>query len=266
MSKKDKFVFSESLCLNKLSKAFHELWVSNCLTDVIFYVGKSSFRCHKVIVLAFCPVYKSKILRSHLIEILEIKLPNSTAQGLTQVLTYLYTSECHINLFNFADIIITATDLGIENLFQKCEIFINNYIKEKNMMDKCNQNDFGLIIRSINLLKPIYCKEIYQNLMKFVASNFDCLMQTDEFLDLNARIIKDFLCCYKICISTEEELLEGLLKWIRKDYANRSVYEKDLLIHVNFQYISPLNLKNFELSKNITSISSIKKKIELSHK
>ena len=259
-------VFSEIKCLNKLSKALHNLWVSNILTDIIFYVGNSKFRCHKVIVLAFCPAHKKKILNSRLNEIIEIKLPNSTEQGITQILSYVYTSEIHIHLFNFADIMITSYELGIDDLFQKSEAFSKKYIDERITSQKCNPDDLGLIIRSLNLLKPISDNKNYKKLMNYVASSFDCLMVTEEFLDLEAQTLKDFLCCYKICVTNEEDLLDGLLRWIRRDYYNRKIYEKDLLIHVNFQFIRPSNLKKFELPIFITKIPSIKKKIELGQK
>jgi hypothetical protein len=259
-------VFSEIKCLNKLSKALHNLWVSNILTDVIFYVGNSTFRCHKVIVLAFCPAHKKKILNSRLNEVLEVKLPLSTEQGITQILSYVYTSEIHIHLFNFADIMITSYELGIEDLFEKSEAFTHAYINERISNEKCNVDDFGLIIRSLNLLKPIKNMKIYKKLMNYVASNFDCLMLTEEFLDLDAQTLKDFLCCYKICVTNEEDLLDGLLKWIRRDFSCRKIYEKDLLMHVNFQFIKPSNLNNFDLPNYITKIPSIKKKIDLSQK
>ena len=264
---KNNTIFCETKCLNKLSKALHNLWVSNTLTDVLLYVGcNSTFRCHKIIVLAFCPKYKNKILKTRLNEILEIKLPYSTDQGITQILSYMYTSEIHIHLFNFAEILISSYELDMDDLIKESESFIQKYIDERSSSDKCNVDDFSLIIRSFCVLKPICNKTIFKKLMSYVANNFDCLMSTEEFLDLDVCILKDFLSNYRICVNSEENLLDGILRWIRRDYGSRFFHEKDLLFRINFQFISPKNLRNFELSESIMNFPCIKKKILLSQK
>jgi hypothetical protein len=256
----------EKKCLNKLSKSLYHLWAGNKLCDVTLHVEQSKYLCHKVVILAHCPPFKSKILSARGNEQVEIYLPHSTKQGINQIISYFYTNEIHIHLFNFADILITSNDLGIDELFQKCELYILNYIDErKDIDDDCDTDKLSLIVRSLSILQPINKKKIYKKIMAYVASNFDCLMQTDDFLELNFGILNSFLSCFNIGVNTEEDLLEGILKWIRKDVKNRVVYQKQLLLNINFQFISPCGLKKFELSKRLMETPSIKQKVKQAH-
>ena len=259
---------NETRCTCKLSKTLIYLRSINKLYDVCFLIEKYQFYCHKLAVITHCPQFRLHILNTRPKDLVEIKLCYSTKRGISTIIQYIYAIEINIDIYNFADTLVTSYELGIEKLIEKCENFINENVEVILVKSDAEYEiEIKKLVISLSILFPLKEKEFFRKIMSHVAKNFDYVIETDEFLDLDVKLLYDLLKYYPISISKEIELFNGIVKWLKKDSAARYKYEKLLLDLIRFQHISPQDIENHvEAEEFVMNDPDIQEKIKTSLK
>ena len=251
-------------CTCKLYKTMRYLWDINRLCDVCFLVDdKYQYYCHKLVIITYCPPFRLYLVNTRPKDLAEIKLSYSTKRGMSILINYIYSIYLNIDTSNFADILITSYELGIEKVSDKCETFINENIGERFL----NEKEIRKLVLALPVLYPLKEKDFYKRIMKKVSENFNIVLRNDEFLSLNVKILHNLLKYYPITINKEIDLLNGVYKWVKTDKAKRSKYEKLLVDCIKFQYINPEDIeKHVESKDNIMNDPYMKEKVKLSLK
>jgi hypothetical protein len=255
-------------CTCKLSKTLSYLRSINKLYDVCFLIEKYHFYCHKLAVITHCPQFRLHILNTRPKDLVEIKLCYSTKRGLSTIIQYIYAFEINIDIYNFADTLVTSYELGIEKVIEKCENFINeNFGIILIKSDEEYEIEIKKLVISLSILFPLKEKDFYGKIMTHVAKNFSFVIQTDEFLDLDVKLLYNLLKYYPISINKEVELFNGIVKWLKKDSNVRYKFERLLLDLIKFQHISPQDIENHvEVEEFVMNDPDIQEKIKTSLK
>ena len=255
-------------CDCKLSKTLNYLRSVNKLYDVCILVDKYQFYCHKLLIITHCPPFRLHILNTRPKDLVEIKLCYSTKRGMSLILSYIYSMEINIDIHNFADTLITSYELGIEKLIEKCEKYIDqNFGSSLGNNEAKNEIEISKIIVSLSILYPLKEKEFYKEIMNNIAKKFSFVLENDEFLNIDVKILYNLLKYYQITINKEIDLFIGILKWIKKDPSTRCKYLKLLFDFVKFQHISPLSIaKYIETEELVMNDPKILEKIKQSLK
>jgi hypothetical protein len=93
------------------------------------------------------------------------------------------------------------------------------------------------------------------------------VLHTDEFLDLDVKLLYNLLKYYPISINKEVELFNGIVKWLKKDSNVRYKFEKLLLDLIKFQHVSSQDIENHvEVEEFVMNDPNIQEKVKTSIK
>ena len=68
-----------------------------------------------------------------------------------------------------------------------------------------------------------------------VTSNFTVVIKTEGFLNLEAKEVSDWVSRDDIIIGVDEEVLNGIVKWMSYDKSEREAHFTELLHHICLQ-------------------------------
>jgi hypothetical protein len=229
------------VCTCSLPKTLSVLQLTKKLHDVSFIIDEHQFHTHKILLIAYCSKIRDMLLETSPHNHTVIKLFEATKQGMDLVLSYIYELKIKIYLFNFADILITSSELGINDLIEISLTFIDQYFKKKEYQKEAGDfinNDIGCITRAIGILFSLREKYFYKILKEYVIDNFKRSVNTKEFLQLNFKVFHDLLSdrsikeIYRICV------YNAIVQWIQYDKTVRYKYHEKLLKTSQFKYSS----------------------------
>ena len=81
-------------------------------------------------------------------------------------------------------------------------------------------------------------RKLKEKACEVVKSNFTVVMETEGFLKLQAKEVSDWVSRDDIIIGAEEEVLNGIVKWVSYDKNEREAHFTELLHHICLQSIS----------------------------
>ena len=196
--------------------------------DVTVSVKDKHFKAHKVLLSASSPFFR-KLLTSGMREsnedMIKIELDEATEDVMEDVLSYIYTGDVSItdkrahNLFATADYLLIP---GIKKL-------ASNFIKKNVTPKNCIFNFY--------FAEKYDCRKLKKRACEVVISNFTVVMETEDFLRLQAKQVSDWISRDDIIIGAEEEVLNGIVKWVSYDKGEREAHFTELLHHIYLQSI-----------------------------
>lgn len=166
----------------------------------------------------------------------EIELKKISGETLRMLVNYCYTGVIDINAENVNGLVAAASMYGFVELIDKCTEIYNQ------IMDASN----CLSIRSIaDQYLYQHMKEFHDAVTCFINEHFIDVMNHDEFLQLKHDELQRFVSSADIAAYAEDNILNGITKWVEFDVAGRRGLYKDLISHVNL----------LNLSKNVSDFS-----------
>ena len=254
-------------CTCTLQETMRVLWLTKKLFDVYLIIEeKFRFDSHKIVLLAHCKRIQDILLKSNTDDIIEITLFNATQNGISLVLSYIYELEISIDIFNFADIFITAIELGITDLIEMCQNYIesNIYFLEDGSGDNNNFtsiHNIGILTRTLEILKPLKNEKFYEIFMCYISKNLDRCFNTNEFLTIDFSIFIELLHQSSLSRDNKIDVLNAIYRWICYDKINRYKYHTILIESSRLNY-SPSHLIKLQkklLQKDVNVSKKIKK-------
>ena len=82
------------------------------------------------------------------------------------------------------------------------------------------------------------CVELKVKCREVINSNFNVVMATVDFLNLDVKQVLEWVSSDDITVSAEEEVFKGIVKWVTYSKSERESYFPDLLRHVRLISIS----------------------------
>ena len=83
------------------------------------------------------------------------------------------------------------------------------------------------------------CAELISYAKKFILANFIAVTKTEEFLNLSAKEIEQFISSDDIEVSTEEDVFKLILTWVDHNKAQRKEQFPQLFRQVRLVHVSP---------------------------
>ena len=196
--------------------------------DVTVLVKDKYFKAHKVLLTASSPFFR-KLLSSGMKEsnedVIKIELDEATEDVMEDVLSYIYTGDVSITDKRAHNLIATADYLLLPGL----KTLASNFTKKNLTPKNCIFNFY--------FAEKYDCKELKEKACEVVTSNFTVVMETEGFLRLQAKEVSDWISRDDIIISAEEEVLNGIVKWVSYDRGEREAHFTELLRHIYLQSI-----------------------------
>ena len=196
--------------------------------DVTVLVKDKYFKAHKVLLTASSPFFR-KLLSSGMKEsnedVIKIELDEATEDVMEDVLSYIYTGDVSITDKRAHNLIATADYLLLPGLKTLASDFTEKNLTPKNC------------IFNFYFAEKYDCKELKEKACEVATSNFTVVMETEGFLRLQAKEVSDWISRDDIIIGAEEEVLNGIVKWVSYDRGEREAHFTELLHHIYLQSI-----------------------------
>ena len=220
--------YSSDQHCKSLSSTLNTLRQHNQLCDVKLIVEGKEFPAHRA-VLAGASLYFQNLFmidmkekREGMVEIEELK-----CTVMEDLLEFIYTGDVVLTSSrNAVELLKAASYTSVCHLEKLCEKFL----KETLSVENC--------LAIYRLAAKHDCVELKKGTCDFIKVNFSKVLNRPEFLELTEYELEFFLSSDDIEVKEEEEVYEGLIKWIKHDPEVRRNHFAELFFHIRLGSLS----------------------------
>ena len=196
--------------------------------DVVVQVKGKEFKAHKAVIAAASPFFLT-LLESNMREsnehLIKVELEEATASIMEDVLKYVYTGNVSVTEESAHNLIATADYLLLPGLKSLACDFLKGILATEN----CVFNYY--------FAERYQCKNLMEECRELIKSNFSAVMETDDFLNLDARHVSKWVSSDDVTVKAEEEVFKGIVKWVYHDKSEREKEFPVLLHHVRLNSV-----------------------------
>ncbi|CAL1582352.1 unnamed protein product [Knipowitschia caucasica] len=205
--KEDRRLFQSTL----LQDGLEELLDENKLIDCVLKISDRRIPCHRLILSACSPYFRELYFSDAGEESQEkeILLENLDPDLMETIVNYMYSAEIDINDNNVQDILVVANRFQIPSVFTVCVNYLQKQLSKRNC----------LAVYRLGLM--INCPRLAIAARDYIADRFEDLSKEAEFLEFSPPELFAIIGADALNIEKEEVVYEALLKWVKKDKANR---------------------------------------------
>lgn len=211
------------------------------LCDVIIRTDDGTeIAAHRVVLSACSPYFRAMFTTSFLESrkpIVELKDVDGAA--LNDLIDYFYTSRLHVHYMNVESIIMLASVLQVEDLIQKCEVYLRRNINHKNSLGlQAFAQHFSL-------------HNLKEHATRYSCWHFNNIKDEEEFMLLPGNLLLQLVSNDSLKAPSEEYILEAVIKWLLFDIKNRKDHIPEILSHVRFPLMKQNYLKESDVIQYI---------------
>ena len=233
-------------CRTLPSEAFDvlfQLFQAEKLCDVTLIVGDKKLKCHRV-VLASCSPYFRSMFTNKMAESFKDVIPiqGLDANAVTQLLTFIYTRKIVINLDNIESLLTAASVLQLDSVVHACCEFMKSHLHPTNCLE----------MRAYAELHG--CHDFLEAADVYARRCFLSLVNTQAFLNLSLKHIKQLISGKDLYVKTEEQVFDAVMTWVRHDEKSRKDSLPELLSQVHLPVL-PIDIliHKVEVEPHITN-------------
>ncbi|XP_062574313.1 kelch-like protein 24 [Saccostrea cucullata] len=214
----DSSSYSSEKHSGSLIKNFEYFRKEGGYNDVTLQVGQKSFPCHKIILAAGSPYFKSMFesgmeeSRKTCIEIKEVD-----ENVFEKLLHFIYTGKVDISSLILQELFGQSCMFQVTALVDLCVRHFRLHMTENNCLV------------ALTLADSHAHKHLYNYAKEYVCMNFKVVSQEEDFCRLSADCIKDILSDSKLDCDGEEQVFEFAIKWLdfegEKEKRKNSVFK-----------------------------------------
>ena len=197
--------------------------------DVTITVKGKEFKAHKVVLAAASPFFLA-LLTSGMQEsneqLIKIELKEATAPVMEDVLRYVYTGNLSVTEERARNLIVTADHLLIPSL----KTIAGNFLKDIVTIENC--------VSDYYFADKYQCVELKEKSREVINLNFSVVMETEDFLKLDMKQVMEWVSGDDVVISAEEDVFNGILKWVGYNKSERERDFPELLRQVRLTSVS----------------------------
>ena len=215
--------------VHQLNRRAATLQRNDHFCDVTVLVKDKCFKAHKVLLAASSPFFWNLLtsgMRRSNENVIKVELEEATEAVMEDVLLYIYTGNVLITDERAHNLVATANYLFLPGL----KALAIHFIQKNLTLNNCIFNFY--------FAERHDCKELKEKACEVVKSNFTVVMETEGFLKLQAKEVSDWVSRDDIIIGAEEEVLNGIVKWVSYDKNEREAHFTELLRRICLQSIS----------------------------
>lgn len=172
-------------------------------SDVMLKVGQKSFPCHKIILAAGSPYFKSMFesgmeeSRKSCIEMKEVD-----EDVFEKILHFIYTGKVDITSCILQELFGQSCMFQVTALVDLCVRHFRLHMTENNCL------------AALTLADSHAHKDLYNYAKEYVCMNFGVVSQEEDICRLTADCIKDILSYPKLDCEGEEQVFEFAVRWL----------------------------------------------------
>ncbi|XP_067928140.1 kelch-like protein 18 isoform X1 [Watersipora subatra] len=198
------------------------------LCDVTLKVGDSKFSAHKVVLAATIPYFQAMFTHD-MIESKqdEITMSGIDASALEALVNFAYSGKVQISDNNVQSLLIGASFLNLYEVKESCCEFIIDRLTPGNVL---SVRSFGEL-----LMEPT----IVSACNSYINRNFAAVSCGDEFNKLTKEEVEEIASRDELNVSSEEQVFEGVLSWVKDSPEERHEFLPDIVKHVRLPLLKP---------------------------
>lgn len=227
--------------LDMFSEGFHimeEIRKHGILCDVTLIADSQSFNGHRIVLAATIPYFRAMF--SHdMVESKqkEIVIKGIDATALESLINFAYTGRVAININNVQSLMFGASFLQLPRVKNACADFLKN---------RFNPN---IVLGIRNFADTLGCSQLVNAADKYIQQNFRDVSLSEEFLSVMGSELIKIVKNDELDVSSEEEVYEAVIRWVKKDPEVRKSLLPQLLACVRLPLLKPQYLVD-RVSKN----------------
>ncbi|XP_052805467.1 kelch-like protein 18 isoform X2 [Mya arenaria] len=198
------------------------------LCDVTLKVGDRKFRAHRIVLAASIPYFHAMFTH----DMVESKQDEISMQGidpnaLESLVNFAYNGRVEIDQNNVQSLLVAASFLHLQSVKDACCNFLNKRLHPTNCLG----------VRSF--ADQYMCTGLVEAANKYVQKHFKDVMRSEEFLNLPRTDVLDILGRDELNVSTEEQVYEAVLLWVKKEIDSRQDCLPELMVKVRLPLLTP---------------------------
>ena len=212
----------------KMLHQLDEFRQNGTLCDATLRFEGKDFEVHKVVLASSCPYFRSLFtsnMRERTQDVIELKCPVELAGYMNDFLTFLYTLKVQLTNENVEALIVAADYFNVAELKELGCRFLQQNVNLSN----------GIALHGF--AGRYHCEPLREVARDFLVENFTAISQTEEYLSTNPEQLFEIVSSEELVIFAEEELFEGILRWVKHDLTSRVGFFPELFSKVRLQDI-----------------------------
>ncbi|KAK3752242.1 hypothetical protein RRG08_047098 [Elysia crispata] len=246
------------------------------LCDVTLRAGEQKFSAHRIILAATIPYFHAMFTH----DMVETKQPEITMESvepsaLEALINYAYTGRVVIDMSNVQSLLIVASFLNMQAVKDACSTYLKNRLEPSSCLSIRAFADQYLCSSLVEAANKYIQKKFRQGLSPKIFPQYFCLFETfitlfkmfisdyqnvalsTDFLNLPKAEILEILSKDELDVTSEEQVFEAVLRWIKHDSPVRVADLPELMVKVRLPLLTPQYL-----SDNVATEDIIKKSLQ----
>lgn len=201
------------------------------LCDVTVRVDEASFSAHRIVLCATIPYFQA-MFTSDMLESRqrEVTIKGIDSAAMEQLIQFAYSGRIAIQPHNAHSLMIGASYLQMTQVRDACAAFFEKRLEPAN------------VVSVRQFAENLSCLRLVEAADQFLERHFSQVALDDEFVGLQAERVEELLGRDRLCVASEEQVFEALMRWVRKEPQLRTPYLPDLLAKVRLPLLSPVYL------------------------
>ncbi|KAI8492490.1 hypothetical protein Bbelb_299430 [Branchiostoma belcheri] len=210
---------------SKLLGYFQRMRKSGQLIDMLLEVEDELFPCHRA-VLAACSRYFHTMFTCGLQETRQrtVRLLEVSAESVSQLIEFAYTGRVEVNRDNVYELYAAACFFQVAQIRTECARFLRRHLDVTNCVQTYVLSDlYGL-------------RRVRRASKKLITEHFLQVSQSPVFLDMPAVQLQDVIASDDVMVTTEQDVVDVIMTWVREDPDERGKHLPELLMRVRVPY------------------------------
>ncbi|CAL1532393.1 unnamed protein product [Lymnaea stagnalis] len=203
-------------------------------------VADQKFSAHRIILAATIPYFQAMFTHD-MVETkqAEITMESIEPSALEALINFSYTGRVVIDMNNVQSLLIVAGFLHMQAVKDACTTYLKNRLEPSSCL-------------SVRQFADQYqCPSLVEASNKYIQNNFRQVAQSSDFVLLPKSEVLEILSRDELYVTTEEQVFEAAMRWIKHDPANRVKDLPELMVKVRLPLLTPQYLSDSVATEDI---------------
>ncbi|CAB4007137.1 kelch 20 [Paramuricea clavata] len=213
----------------KMLHQLNEFRQDETLCDAKLRLEGKEFDVHKVVLSSSCPYFRTLFtanMKERKQSVIDLKCPVDLVHRMDDFLTFLYTTKVQLTQENVEALIVAADYFNVTELKELGCRFLQQNVNLSN----------GIALHGF--AGRYHCEPLRELTRDFLVENFTAISQTEDYLLTDPEQLLEIVSSDELVLFAEEELYEGILRWVKHDLTNRVGFFPKLFGKVRLQDVS----------------------------
>uniref|UniRef100_A0A1A9V6L0 Kelch-like protein diablo n=1 Tax=Glossina austeni TaxID=7395 RepID=A0A1A9V6L0_GLOAU len=207
-------------------EVMNEMRKQSVLCDVTLIAKDIEISAHKIVLASCSPYFYAMFTGFQESRQDRITLQGVDSHALELLIEYVYTSTVVVKADNVEVLLIAANLLQLTDVRDACCDYLQTQLDASNCLGIRDFSDMHGCVELVNYADT------------YIERHFNEVIQFDEFSSLTHEQVISLISNDRISVSSEEEVYECVINWIRYDRTPREQYTADLMKHVRLPFLA----------------------------